>query len=1123
MRKCCKVFALLLFLLTNILTSKAQQEAFEKYQPGIKSPEASTLGQFGEIPVSLFNGLPDISVPLTEVKCGDISFPVNLQYYAGGNRPDQHPGWTGLGWTLNAGGVITRQVNGKRDEFLDPRFPNSDPSYIAVKGALTNPNWTTFANSIPPAGGVSYNSFAPDEFNFTVNGISGSIFLNYDGTWKVKSKQGVKIDIQVEAPAEFSFNANGYTQNVPRTFTKFTLTMGDGTSYIFGGQPNAIDFSYPALPGMGYFSTFEAYYDYYADFTPRYSIEANAWRLVQIISPKGHTVNFIYAAASTLTFNQTNYTNSYYVNGSSEIETYENNMTNKNMVTNFYLEKIIGDNNIEYAFNRSLSNELNWVWLRNHYTDNSFIMFGYDSPDFWRYYKLDNIKVTNAGSLIQDINFEYIENSNERLKLNRVMSKSNLDEVRNIYKFDYNPKMLPAYNSKSEDHWGFNNGKPNWPYGLNPTGGALYFQSREPDAAFMDAEVLQKITYPSGGFTQFEFEPHQYSSVVSQYPTIVCNSINQNKIAGGLRIKRIISNDNVDKTVTKEFFYTKDYISGGTLSSGVLSGIPKYYEEGSYTSQWGVHVTFRLLSSGALNYLNHTNGNHVTYSEVVEKNGEGFLVHKFQNHDNGFLDKPAFVTTFRSNDISPDLYINKTFGKLELERGLTSKQLYYSSGLQLLKEVINEYNDDPDRFNDHVRCLYDNTSYPGYIIGFRSAYPIYTFFPYLKKQIIKNYSQVGGGSPLVTINEYQYDPGNRNLKRETSINSTGEQIVTDYKYPSDLVAAGEDPNGIYNGMLSKHMLSYLVEKKTTRGGVQLSTNKINFYNPFTGIYVPGSVDVQQGNSPLEKRIQLLQYDAKGNLLELQKTDNVKEVYLWGYNGFYPVAKIIGANYGAVMNIVNQSILNNPANDNSLRSELEKLRINLPQAMVYTYTYSPLKGITSETNPQGRSIYYEYDGFNRLTTVRDQDNNIIKKMCYNYAGQPENCRAAVYNTEQWQVFTKNDCQSGYMGSQVKYTVQANTYYSYIDVNDANSKALNDIATKGQGYANDNGKCILICTTGNCSGPSRKCINNNCETGVKTLYTSTNIGVQWECVYYYRWSDGSTSNYFIEYSEMPCLPQ
>ena len=55
-------------------------------------------------------------------------------------------------------------------------------------------------------------------------------------------------------------------------------------------------------------------------------------------------------------------------------------------------------------------------------------------------------------------------------------------------------------------------------------------------------------------------------------------------------------------------------------------------------------------------------------------------------------------------------------------------------------------------------------------------------------------------------------------------------------------------------------------------------------------------------------------------------------------------------------------------------------------MVTTYTYDPLIGITSMTNPKGYTISYEYDEFNRLKHVKDQNGNLLSKNEYKYATQ-----------------------------------------------------------------------------------------------------------------------------------------
>ena len=57
----------------------------------------------------------------------------------------------------------------------------------------------------------------------------------------------------------------------------------------------------------------------------------------------------------------------------------------------------------------------------------------------------------------------------------------------------------------------------------------------------------------------------------------------------------------------------------------------------------------------------------------------------------------------------------------------------------------------------------------------------------------------------------------------------------------------------------------------------------------------------------------------------------------------------------------------------------------------TYTYTPLLGITSNCDVSNRLTFYIYDTFSRLSQMLDQDKNVIKKICYDFSGQVENCQ------------------------------------------------------------------------------------------------------------------------------------
>src|SRR6266576_6703058 len=78
----------------------------------VPSPTAASLGRFGDVPVSLYTGVPDISIPLFTAKGRTLELPITLRYHAGGIRVEEIGSWVGIGWTLEAGGAVTRTVRG---------------------------------------------------------------------------------------------------------------------------------------------------------------------------------------------------------------------------------------------------------------------------------------------------------------------------------------------------------------------------------------------------------------------------------------------------------------------------------------------------------------------------------------------------------------------------------------------------------------------------------------------------------------------------------------------------------------------------------------------------------------------------------------------------------------------------------------------------------------------------------------------------------------------------------------------------------------------------------------------------------------------------------------------------
>ena len=131
---------------------------------------------------------------------------------------------------------------------------------------------------------------------------------------------------------------------------------------------------------------------------------------------------------------------------------------------------------------------------------------------------------------------------------------------------------------------------------------------------------------------------------------------------------------------------------------------------------------------------------------------------------------------------------------------------------------------------------------------------------------------------------------------------------------------------------------------------------------------------------------------------------------------------------------------------------DDIRLHPSAAMMTTYTYEPLIGMTSQCDVNNRITYYEYDGFGRLNLIRDQDKNILKKICYNYAGQQEQC--AVFSSDPINdYYYSQNCPVGQTPVGYYVSVPAGMFSSTVSQTDANQQA----AAYAQGQANQNGSC------------------------------------------------------------------
>jgi YD repeat-containing protein len=229
-----------------------------------------------------------------------------------------------------------------------------------------------------------------------------------------------------------------------------------------------------------------------------------------------------------------------------------------------------------------------------------------------------------------------------------------------------------------------------------------------------------------------------------------------------------------------------------------------------------------------------------------------------------------------------------------------------------------------------------------------------------------------------------------NLTLDT--NESQEQIIY---YPTDFT------DNINRAMVNAHMTGIPVETIGLRDG-QVVFGKKTTYKQVYNMFLPDIIvytldtDVARTKSNYSSYYNpKLYFDIYNNYGKIsQVRDNgISIVYLWSYNSQYPVAEIKNATYAdaeaaakTVFGVASANALSTLATPNEAKLKDGSLQRALPNALVTTYTYKPLVGMLTATDPSGATVFYEYDSFGRLKWTKDTDGNIIQEYNYHYRGQ-----------------------------------------------------------------------------------------------------------------------------------------
>jgi hypothetical protein len=638
------MFFLLIFCTVSSFYGQKNNPSHQIIPP---TPDAASLGKYGDYPVSLATGLVDITIPLFEICTKRIKLPITLSYHTSGIKVEEIASSVGLGWVLNAGGCIAVTVKDKPDIVSS--------SYMKASSYIDNNLTNSYNNATLYDMGFSDNE--SDIYSYNFNGHSGQFYYNNKDEIIQLTKDGLQIE---------------------RVGLEYKITTQDGILYKF----KETELSYINKGQQAYSSI------YYLN------------KIVDLMN--GDEIIFSYKRIHAT--NDKNIIEYPYFNGLEIINVLRHLSDDNKLTVNIsyphYPEVIPSTIDIKTPSVLALS-EITFsggkVEIIND-TDCEDVRV-YRVARINLYSNLDN---KNAIKTVEFNNSYFVNyTSSNSVKGKRLCLDGITIDKEKTYQFKYNKTLLPSYYSNgdgstlsnsnyptclSQDEWGYYNAKPNktlyqsypdyitgtpgdtgipgdngqnlydqtnLPHSLySPANGSVssaeatetvtsyaanggvslssYAADRSSNPEAMKACSLEEIIYPTGGKTRFEFEANRIEQgISSSYKKSATTAPidhyfnNNTTIVGGLRIKRILNYANKDDSNPVK-------ITEYTYSGGVLPPLYETYKDWNNIQQYVVYKYENTISEvyecRDLKYYGTSpifpnrfhNGNVVYYENVME-------------------------------------------------------------------------------------------------------------------------------------------------------------------------------------------------------------------------------------------------------------------------------------------------------------------------------------------------------------------------------------------------------------------------------------------------------------------------------------------------------------------------
>lgn len=299
------------------------------------------------------------------------------------------------------------------------------------------------------------------------------------------------------------------------------------------------------------------------------------------------------------------------------------------------------------------------------------------------------------------------------------------------------------------------------------------------------------------------------------------------------------------------------------------------------------------------------------------------------------------------------------------------------------------------------------------------AYDIYSRWKPLVETTTTTYDTNGQNGVETSEAFTYYNPDLADPYKIVRTESDDIVHTTINKYCADYSSSLSTPGSFLESLKNDKRTGELIESqmwvdgKFTAGTLNKFASNLKHLDIYT-LYTDNPVPLTISSPPfseLEPDLSSYSYASYDKEVEVKMNDYLKPIqiirtsdspssYSWGYNDLYPA--VVAQNISSIvleaaisnalptgysnLEALCQAIVDDPTDLSDWDDFNEDLRSasTLSDALITTYTYSPLVGMTSQTDPNGLTTSYEYDDFGRLKLIRDHEDNILQEYEYNYA-------------------------------------------------------------------------------------------------------------------------------------------